>query len=330
MFEEYNITALTDIPPLVRGFATDAGWTVTGTTPEPIFTNPAIDALPIKMRYLADGANSTARENLQLLMPEDAPEITAFISNPRYGTVSLVPVHTQPTKLCLFGDERFIGMVICYGYNHYRHLYMGYMEKLGDYDGGDVISGSHFRDTFESSSTGNPSFRHPNIQFPFNALHSAYTGRTGTPKTIWGGVFIDHADTAADKYRDFCCDDGLSGGVFAADFVAGGFKDDINDPYLARGKSEYAGQHLLCPINLYAARASNNYSPIGRPPGVRMCIMEGVDPEQSILVGSQPWRVFPIFGKSIVPTYEHTNLLVGSYPREEKSYLVGIAYQEEE
>lgn len=324
MFQEYNIAALTDILPLLEGFAEDAGWTVGSDAGNPTFTPPG-GSTAIKCRYIQTGTGASQRQALFLDMPADVPVISAYITNPRTGTNAAAPGHTQPTKLCLFGDARFIAIVVAYGYNRYRHLYMGVMEHLGDYTGREVISGVN---VFDSHSTSqNVSFRDTTAQYLFGATHTISGGIPWNNAAWQGGVHIVHADEP-DPWRDFVRP--ASPSTFSPDFAAGGFKDDVNDGFLARAKSEYAGQHVLTPINLYAAAPSNNWRPLGRPPGVRLVLMEGVDPEQSIIVGTKQWRVFPHSTKRLTPTYPVGDGVIGRYPDEDGSYLVGYAYQEEE
>lgn len=326
MFQEYNISALTDIETLLEGFATDAGWTVGVSSGGLATFTPPGGAVPIEMQYQQVGTLNNTRQCLFFRMPADAPVITTFISNPRSGTVSGAPTHTPPTKLSLFGDERFLAGVVSYGYNRYRHFYLGVMEHLGDYTGREVISATTAYDTRTASTS--VSFRQSENVHLFSANHGQQTAPLNLDN-LYGGVHIVHADEPlGTQYRPFTRP--ANAASFAANFAAGGFKDDVNDAYLARAKSEYAGQHILTPINLFAAQPSNNWKAIGRPPGIRLVSMEGIEPEQSILVGTKQWRCFPQSTKRLTTTHAVSDGVIDKFPDDDGSYLVGYAYQEEE
>src|SRR5690606_35716827 len=54
-------------------------------------------------------------------------------------------VAQTPTKLFLISmltPEPYLAIVVEYGYNSYRHLYLGNMEKVGNYSGGEIIGGA--------------------------------------------------------------------------------------------------------------------------------------------------------------------------------------------
>ena len=59
-FAEYNITALTEIPPLVKTFAEGLGFTVTGTSANPIVQRPGDSGAPtFKLLAVSQGSGES-------------------------------------------------------------------------------------------------------------------------------------------------------------------------------------------------------------------------------------------------------------------------------
>lgn len=327
-YQENNISSLDGIPPLVATFAAGAGWTVGGTAAAPTLTHPTdVTALTFTLATFTSGVTETVRKGLRW----NGPTIeSAYITSPRRGVVQNAPTSLDPTKVFLFGGTiptPYLAIVIAYGFNLYRHLYFGHVEKIGNYGGGEVVSGTHFNDLWASAGQpGSQSYRSlngVNIQYLFCAWQSASNGAARPA----GGVRIVHADNP-NTWRVF-----QRPVVFQPHTVAvpettvlGGFSDEVNDGYLARAKSGYAGSNVLVPINLFAGRPAGLLSPIGRPPAVRLVHMQDLEPESEVIVGASTWKCFPAMKKS-------SALFVGpwgpSFPTDETSYYVGQAYRKD-
>jgi hypothetical protein len=319
--QEVAISAMSDIPPLVRQFAIDNGWIVSGTTAQPIIQHPSlVGAVPFTLRALVDGTTTGMRNRLQWLATVGTA-VAANMFGPMRGTAG-TPTFVAPTKLILFSGllpEPYLAIVVEFGFNLYRHLYLGNMEKNGAYGGGEVIAGSIWGNQW--TSTVIPWDDITVHQYPF----SSYQGTMAASGA--GGVRIEHADNPT-PWRSFFTTSTVtpqSNLTLAAAGVMGGFRDSVNDIYMARGKNSFAGASMLVPINLYAVRPSNMLSHIGRPAGVRMINMENIEPATSLTVGSKTWRCFPAFRKSSATSIARP---VTSWPPDETSYYVGYAYQE--
>lgn len=322
MFQEYNISALTEVPALIGTFAAALGWTVTGTPTVPIVQAPAPGAIPFTVQYVLRGSGSGVRQTIRTF--NTALDYAAVFNSPRRrdGVNSSTPVHVQPTKLIMIGGatpQPWLAAIVCYGFNLYRHLYIGRLEKIGNYTDGDVLAAA----TDASNSAFSSSYRSSSTQYLFNA-----SGNTGTP---WldgevGAVRLTHADNPTPRRRFRQTADNITSSNMTADGVIGGFKDDINDGYLMRGQSSYAGAVILVPINLYAVRPSSRISPIGRPPGVRMVRMNDFNPESTVSIGGEDWFIVPQFRKSELTTVDY---VTSGFPTDETSYSVGIAYRKE-
>ena len=157
-------------------------------------------------------------------------------------------------------------------------------------------------------------------------LRAAVHQRHQAPRQS-GGVHAVHANNANSWRRSFAAAHDLI--EFLDTEVYGGFKDDINDGFVAFGISPFAGSSILTPINLYAPRNPGvgvGFAPMGRPAGVRMVNMRDLNPGSQIVVGAVNWRVFPAFSKNA--SVNPGNPTAGNYPTFESSHYVGYAYPE--
>lgn len=309
----HTITSLADIGPLVNSFAATAGWIVGGTTGEPTLTAPLIvGAIPFTLKRQLSATSDS-------LYWTDGTRQAHAVS-PRTGISSSAPTITQPTKLWLFGGQTpqpYIHIAIEYGYNLYRHLYFGYAEKIGSYTGGEIICGSLWGAYNTLSTTQTQSYTGDTTRYLFSSHVS------GTVATH-GHMNINHADNPT-QWRQF--DRETNGALtLPTTCVMGGFRDAINDIYMARGVSPYAGANILVPVNLYAPVAGENMVPVGRPAGVRMVHIGDIEPATAISDGVKTWRVFPAARKNPA-----TGISVSrdSWPPDETSYYVGYAFLED-
>lgn len=324
MYSAFDITAITDIPSLVNTFAASAGWTVTGTSGSPILTHPTLGS-PVSFQL---SAGISSFDHTLAWSAVSAPSVTsqAVVLSPKLNGTSTVPIVAIPTRVHLFADvtpEPFMAIVIEYGFNMYRHLYFGYLQKFGNFTGGEVIAGAGFG----SIQAGNPypkAYQASDTQYLFGARQNQW------PDNKSGGMRIVHADNATNPWRIFQAPLGNnSPTVIPATAAIGGFKDDANDGYLARGKSSFAGTNPLVPMTLYSVKQGGNppiFAPVGIPTGVRMVHMQDIDPGTSILIGSVSWRCFAAFRKNLSDTVTRT--LSNNWGSDETSSWVGYAYPE--
>lgn len=318
-----SVSAMTDIPAHVATFAAGLGWTVDTTNPnQPIFSLPGGG---INWQLLANVSGVDHDLTFQAsgsAVPTSVAKVRSPKLAPPSGTTAAVPA---PSVLHMFGTPStetvspYIALVIEYTSNLFRHLYLGKMEKMGDYTGGEIVSGCGGPiQSLASSYNYNDINR---VTYLFRARSTMWAD------TLCGGVHVNHADNAT-PWRVFYGSpaspiNGLSDGI-----VLGGFGDAINDGYLARGESPFAAVNMLVSPNLYITQPVTNskaFVPIGRPPGVRMVNMKNLDPGSQISVGGNNWRVFPAWAKSPEKTMPNGN---GNWRQYESSYYVGYAYRE--
>src|SRR5690606_32591468 len=109
----------------------------------------------------------------------------------------------------------------------------------------------------------------------------------------------------------------------------GGRADQINSYLAHRGVSSFAAANILTPINLYgsvgALGANYRFRPFGRPAGVRMVQLDGIEPGAEISVGGKSWKVFPEFARDIRTSIPRGGA-GGYYYAYESSWLFGLAY----
>lgn len=346
MYAHHSITAITDVPALVGTFAASVGFETDLTTPsQPVISRPQGgdsnsgsnsnlygDTIPWKVSASVAGSTHTLKVEA-VEDPLDSNSLLyqrvtsyAIFASPVVGAGA--PAVVLPTDVHLIGSltpEPYLAIIVQYGVNLYRHMYIGNMEKIGSYEGGEVIAAT--------DGPGNSSTSRAYYDLNMKYLFGARSDRRSAAES--GGVHVDHDDNAS-KWRRF------RGSVatnvsnllsFPTDGVIGGFNDAINDGYLARGRSPFAGQQMLTPINLYAADpivGDVEFKPIGRPAGVRLVNVQDITPGQEIIVGGMLWRVFPSHARRFETGMpESTN--VGSNPPEfETSYWVGYAYAVDE
>jgi hypothetical protein len=300
-YQEISVSSVTEIPAAANAFMAANGISV-----------------PFTLSAAIGGTNNQDKD----VIATHANGNRAFCRSPKLNGSQNNPFVPAPTKIHCFGGTspvHWCAVVIEFGYNLYRHLYLGHMEKLGDYTGGEVVAATNFPD---AQSSQNFTIGYDDAQYLFNAAQN-YAAQAGS-----GGVMVTHADNPI-AWRFFKAPKNifLSLANIPGDAVLGGYADSWNDILLARARTSYAGAQILVPVNLLVSRGGGSdgyFSPIGKPSGVRMVRMDGLDPGAQIDVGNKKWRVFPQIRKS-----ESTSVSRGTYWNStETSWMVGLAYLE--
>lgn len=323
-YSQQTITAITDIPALAAAFAVANGWTVNSSTPtQPVFTLPTADTLGTwRLSASISGYDHTLTwTTVSSAVPTSTANTTSPKLAPTSGTNPVVPT---PTKLHMFispapATNPYLAIVIEYNTNLFRHLYLGRMERLGDYSNGEIVAGMTGPMTSYSATVGYQDYNC--VQYLFQSRSAARAN------TACGGVRVTHADNA-NEWRKFLGYNTGSVTSLPANCVLGGYGDAVNDGYVARGEVPYAGINALVSINLYNAKpitSEMSLIPIGRPPGIRHVNMRNLGPGDSINVGGVQWRVFPAMAKSSETAMPPG---LGNWRSYETSYYNGYAYRE--
>ena len=309
MYSTHLISSMLDIPPLVADFAYALGLDVDESNPD----QPIISFLdPTQPAAFRVRATASGSYHYLYAEPENTPDFAAscWTASPFIDSVTLAP-----TNLHLIGGMApvpWFAIVIQFGANNFRHMYIGNMEKLGNYTGGEVIS-----------SCSGPTVVNPgDVTYLSNRYLFAARNGEGTDTTR-GGVLLSHADSSTD-FRAFDGPDtiqALSG--FTQGQVIGGFGDGVNDGYLARGRSPFSGVNPLIPINLYAPIplvGDTSFRPIGHPAGVRMVHMQDLAVGARVEIAGEYWRCYPAISRDLETVYPSGG--------KQTSYMIGYAYFE--
>lgn len=327
-YSEHIISQMSDIPTLVHAFATALGFDVSGTTSSPIVRHPNYNGagpggVAFALSSITSGVNRdlrwTAQETISGIVPKARIRAPIFATNAAPSTAII----QQPQKVYLMGmlsPEPYIAIVTEHGYNLYRHLYLGFMEKIGNYGGGEVISSqngpSQVAGIIDMTSRTSKNFLFSNIQNFWADDES-------------GGVRVVHADNTV-TWRRFRNPRGtFVPSSYIGDEVLGGFGDSINDPLVSKGLSQFSGAAILTPINLFTTQQVTGdirFRAIGKPSGVRMINNQFIEPKAVLSIGAETWRAFAATSKQDSGNEPVAGYSVG-YRLSESSVYLGYAYR---
>lgn len=335
-YTTHAISSLQEVVQLWAAFAADCGWIVDNSDPTaPSIKHPTYpSAMPMRLRYADVSAYGK-----RLVVDSNHPDMTgtavtgAPVLNPTASTGG-VSVST-PTKVHFIGTASgtpYLATIVEFGFNSYRHLYVGYMNKSSDYEGGEVISGTWSRET--GSPTGS--------QVGWNAYETGATGlfsatAANDTNSRRGGVRVLHPNNPT-KWREFrATGSGSDFNSYANGTseitVMGGYLDGANTGYAIAGKSEYTVSAVVSPIPLLVTTTigGNRYfRNIGSPAGVRHINIENFEPGSLVNVGSREFVVFPWMSKRASPIIQFPPSSVPStsrFPQNESSGYLGYAYE---
>lgn len=340
-YQEYTITTLADIPSLVAGFAATLGWDVQAGTVlrHPNFNGAGPGGLAFKLTAQDTPemyGGPLTHKDLFWTCTTDATK-SAGIRAPVLATEAAptIGVVQSPTKLFLIGliePEPYIAIVVEFGYNLYRHLYLGYMEKQGIYTGGAVISGCS--GPFGAENTDVQAFANNRCTFLFRGHNFSNDPSYCYDEKFYGGVEVNAAENAV-PWRKFFNNkrqggSGNSIGIATGAEAFGGFGDGINDPYVAKGQNRIAGAVVLSPINLYISRMiTGNWRlrGIGRPAGVRMVNIKEMEPQASFSIADDNFYSFAARSKNNSIWQPRPGNDGRRYRLWESTYFLGYAYK---
>lgn len=335
-YVSHAISSLQEVIPLWAAFAAEIGWLVDNSTPgTPTIKHPTYPAaIPIRMRY---SVNGTYGRRLVVDSPSSDMVGTAVmpapILNPTLSNNGVVI--STPTKVHFVGSTSgipYLATIVEFGFNSYRHLYVGYMNKSSDYEGGEVVSATFSSET--GSGSGQLQFWHS--QTSSAGLFSATPANNTMQRR--GGVRILHANNPT-KWREFRAHTTTSGGIDnyaneTSEITAmGGYLDGPNTGYAIAGKSEYTVSAVVSPIPLLVTTTIGGgryFRNIGAPAGVRHVNVENFEPGARVVVGTREFIVFPWMSKRATPYAQYPTSSVSSdfrFPQQQCSGYLGYAYE---
>lgn len=332
MYQSFIVSSILDIPSTIKDFIESAGWLLDDSNPDaPIFTHPTmVGAVPFQLT--AEQAGNAHR--LRWTTVGQTPARTCICVAPQLdnspGSSPVVPAASAVHVFAGTLPQPYICIAIAFGSNRWRHLYCGNMEKVGNYTGGEIISGG------SSEPPGLAGAGASWLRGDVNSyLFSSNTSVYGTQR---GWLHVVHADEPRPWRSQFYfdhTDPGHFPSTSPNNNYFGGFRDHIEYPFMQRGQSD-VNDALTHPINLFNTISDGSDDTtfdiiyLGRPAGVRMVNMQNLNAGDVITVGSHQWRCFPALAKNmdIFPAgfYE---VGASNYAVRENSFIVGYAYLED-
>lgn len=337
-YTSHLITTLSEVVPLWAAFASSCGWTVDNSTPAaPAITHPGQPgSLPMRMKYETSGTYGRR-------LVVDSPSSTIITGSARMTSPVLNPTQTSggqsvsaPTRVHFMGSTTgtpYIATVVEFGYNSYRHVYVGFMEKSSSYGGGEVFSATWGIEDGGSITGNQIGWAAPAGGKPlFNAASSVNGGNNR------GGVRVVHASVPI-PWREFRATTGggsdINGWANSTRDITvfGGYLEGPNTGYAIAGKSEYAVSAVVAPIPLLLTVTIAGvlyFKNIGRPTGVRHINVENFEPGAQVSVGSRNFIVFPWMSKRPTTTVNFGTSALPSasrVPNFETSGYLGYAYE---
>lgn len=337
-FSQQSIAAMTDIPPLVDTFAVAQGWTTSVNGSQRVLTNPVTG-------YQIGIDTQSGTYDTEIVLEADplngSPPLRFARANQPHLAGSLNnPDISDPTQLFLFGGtengQPYIAGVIEFGFNNYRHFYIGTLNKYGVYTGGDVMAANFHRinqddNRFTLSITGN--------KFMFNG----YQDRLSTEDTGIIRVVETEIQTQFPSQELFEFDQDpiassrdtnpIAGRVF------GGNQDRVNSVYTHNAQSHFAAASLIGAPNMYLAFSNtpDRYLPLGYVSGARLINVANIEPGTQITIAGVNWRVFPEFRRTSEEVISGGGLngensgngSIQSWLDQEVSHYYGMAYAED-
>lgn len=315
-----TVTAITDIPAAVATFAAANGWTV--------------DSTAMTFKYgtglaftLSASVVDTHTHKLMWAGPSLATSDAVLYSPVAVSADGSTATVSVPQAIHMFAGtspKPYLAVVVQYGTNLFRHLYLGYLDTAGTYTSGDTSGG-------EIISAASPRLQNPyyfqssGIRDYCNSYLFGFQlspGNGGVP----GGVYIPHA-LNPNPWRTFLVNSAANSsypmGSFQGTEALGGFGCDVSDGLLAQAYADFASVSLLVPMPIFITDANKNFMYAGTPSGVRMVNMRSLDPMQTLTMADTTWMVFPAWRRDTTTTYKGTN---AGYASNETSYFVGYAY----
>lgn len=173
---------------------------------------------------------------------------------------------------------------------YFQHVYFGYVEKIGSYDGGAIADATHWSVARSSTSIS------PNWAWDGDHVGLLFDGywdpdRNGDYGGRAGGVEIDHVDAPGQTY--------LFNYAGNTHNCGGGWGNAHNGLLSYVEQSGVDGSINIHPVIIHANLNADGWvSPVGCVPGVRMINCQSFELGQVVTIGNQDWQIFPMCNKS--------------------------------
>lgn len=301
----HEITALGQIPALIGAFADSQGWTATYAGNECVIQNPGNpSAMRFKLAAVAGAAVDTITLN-----DLDGIMNAVTLTNPRYnrtGGTGSVSVRVEPTKLHLIGrgsaggKTPFIVAAIEFGYNDYRHIYIGNIDRTVNFQGGELVYIT--QQAAVVGSQANTHWLNKNLSHSLFAIrhygsHPEGGGfrliRAGDPSAVWRRFSVfGSIPSSSGNMNDYSS----TGRNISA---MGGVTDSITTLPLA-SVSRFATAQVLMAAPIFIFRdvgGQTRFMHVGYPAGVRFMRIDGIENNAQFTVGNRPFFSTPMFSR---------------------------------
>lgn len=200
----------------------------------------------------------------------------------------------------------------------YYNASFGMVEKLDAWTGGTYVDGTYWSNTWPTSSSNISYYTGSYTSALFGNDHTSDTSPTSTSYTtrVSGGVRCDipgdsrantwagfsvnalSATTAADNV--FPMNTGINpAGAPNATGLGVSSAGSVGNPLTTMAQfaddNFFSNRSVFHPIEFTVGRIGGYGSPVGRPPNIRFCNISKFTDGQEITIGSDVWKIFPMF-----------------------------------
>jgi hypothetical protein len=227
----------------------------------------------------------------------------------------------SPDKLFVYGENDWAFLTIRYGFNQYRHVYMGTLHSIGNVGFVDVIGGSN--SGYRYGGRSEPSYfkGSEGLRPIFMYINSSdyYEDRLEVNRR--GGVYVVHSDLTQ-AVKPFKDSEIVSVSDWPDHFTLCRY-------HLSSGVDELCslppvpGGSVLIPYPMYVIEGQEEnlkIYPLGTVKGVRYVNLNNLNPEEERVVGVNNWKMFPELSKQSQHKWEK---------KDENNYVFPFSYSYE-
>lgn len=303
----------------IRAFAEANGWTVmrnnlVGNNRTVTLKRPETDYVHI---YNLDLNNIYLRMSIAYAAGT-APDAMADRSQRAWCNVQAGPY----TKLFLFADSSPSAHVHCIleanTAGMYYHASFGMVDKLDAWTGGTYVDGTFWSNTWPTSAQRIDYYSANYTSALFGNDHTSDTNPMSTAYTtrVSGGVRCDiPGDSRANTWAGFSAQPfnsttaadtafPMNTGVSAAGLpnaanpstnAATSVGNPLTTLVQYSDDNAFSNRAVFHPIEFAVGRIGGYGSPVGRAPNIRLCNISKFTDGQEITIGSDVWKIFPMF-----------------------------------
>lgn len=172
---------------------------------------------------------------------------------------------------------------------YFQHLFFGFAEKMGEYEGGALISSTNWPTEHTGASNFNSWGYSATSNLEWGML---FNGAFNRASDVTGGLEIISPEAPRTSYRFYT----PSSAPYYS--IGGGFGDAYNGLLAYTEFSGVDGSLNAHPIVLFAQINGDQWeTPVACVPGVRMINIDAFDPGEVVSIGGEQWQVFPLCNK---------------------------------